>query len=134
MGKTKKHFADDSQRVAEAPGSVALAVESSRSVAELCGRFGIKREAYARLAGLSLRTVASLASGRTLSNATQKQVTEASRLIEALGAIIRPETLAAWLEAPNRAFGGSSPLQVAERGEADRLWRLVYELGSGEPL
>ena len=25
------------------------------------------------------------------------------------------------------------PLQVIERGETDRIWRMVYELDSGEP-
>jgi len=28
---------------------------------------------------------------------------------------------------------GSTPLQVIERGETDRIWRMVYELESGEP-
>jgi len=27
----------------------------------------------------------------------------------------------------------STPLQVIERGETDRIWRMVYELESGEP-
>ena len=34
---------------------------------------------------------------------------------------------------PNPAFDGSTPLQVVERGETDRVWRMVYELESGEP-
>jgi hypothetical protein len=39
----------------------------------------------------------------------------------------------AWLETPNEAFDGSTPLQVIERGESDRLWRMIYFLRSGEP-
>ncbi len=31
------------------------------------------------------------------------------------------------------AFDGSTPLQVIERGETDRIGRMVYELESGEP-
>lgn len=38
-----------------------------------------------------------------------------------------------WLETPNEAFEGSTPLQVIERGESDRIWRMVYFLRSGEP-
>jgi hypothetical protein len=38
-----------------------------------------------------------------------------------------------WLKDPNPAFDGSTPLQVIERGETDRIWRMVYELESGEP-
>ncbi len=33
----------------------------------------------------------------------------------------------------NPAFDGSTPPQVIERGETDRIWRRVYELESGEP-
>ena len=38
-----------------------------------------------------------------------------------------------WLKDPNPAFDGSTPLQVIERGETDRIGRMVYELESGEP-
>jgi hypothetical protein len=37
----------------------------------------------------------------------------------------------AWLDTPNDAFGGLKPVEVTERGEADRLWRMIYFLGSG---
>jgi hypothetical protein len=30
-------------------------------------------------------------------------------------------------------FSVSTLLQVIERGETDRIWRMVYELESGEP-
>jgi hypothetical protein len=32
---------------------------------------------------------------------------------------------------PNLAFEGSTPLQVVERGESDRLWRMIWELRMG---
>jgi len=38
-----------------------------------------------------------------------------------------------WLETPNEAFEGSTPLQVIERGESDRIWRMIYFLRFGEP-
>jgi hypothetical protein len=34
---------------------------------------------------------------------------------------------------PNPAFDGSTPLQVVERGETDRIWWMLYELESREP-
>lgn len=43
------------------------------------------------------------------------------------------EQLATWLKTPNKAFGGSQPLQVIERGEIDRIWRMIYFLESGSP-
>lgn len=42
-----------------------------------------------------------------------------------------PEQLSAWLKTSNPAFGGSQPLQVIERGEIDRVWRMIYFLESG---
>jgi len=38
-----------------------------------------------------------------------------------------------WERSSRPAFDGSTPLQVVERGETDRIWRMVYELESGEP-
>jgi hypothetical protein len=42
-----------------------------------------------------------------------------------------PEQLATWLKTPSKAFGGYQPLQVIERGEIDRVWRMIYFLESG---
>jgi hypothetical protein len=39
-----------------------------------------------------------------------------------------------WMERPNPAFEGSTPLQVVERGEIDRLWQMVYAVRTGQPL
>ena len=47
--------------------------------------------------------------------------------------LVSPEASGPWLKDPNPAFDGSTPLQVIERGETDRIWRMVYELESGEP-
>jgi hypothetical protein len=37
------------------------------------------------------------------------------------------------MQEPNPAFDGSTPLQVIERGESDRLWKMIYALESGDP-
>lgn len=58
----------------------------------------------------------------------------APELREALVDLIHNQAeVTAWLETPNEAFEGSTPLQVIERGESDRLWRMIYFLRSGEP-
>ncbi len=43
------------------------------------------------------------------------------------------EEIPGWLQQPNPAFDGFTPLQLFERGESDRLWRMIYELESGQP-
>jgi len=52
---------------------------------------------------------------------------------EPVAQIVSPEAIGPWLKDPNPAFDGSTPLQVIERGETARIWRMVYELESGEP-
>lgn len=55
-------------------------------------------------------------------------------LVTALRHLVQSEEdVVSWLETPNEAFEGSTPLQLIERGESDRLWRMIYFLRSGEP-
>lgn len=56
-----------------------------------------------------------------------------AELAEALWRLVDARAIGSWLMQPNPAFDGSTPLQVIERGETDRLWRMIYELESGQP-
>ena len=47
--------------------------------------------------------------------------------------VVEPACVDQWLSTPNPAFAGLSPLELIERGESDRLWRMIYELESGQP-
>jgi len=58
---------------------------------------------------------------------------EVDRLHQALAAVVGPARMGGWFETPNAAFGDLTPLEVVERGEADRLWRMIYHLEAGEP-
>jgi len=53
------------------------------------------------------------------------------RLLRALAEVVRKEAVAEWLEQPNEGFGNLKPLEVVERGEADRLWRIIHFVGAG---
>ena len=55
-----------------------------------------------------------------------------SRLFEELEKFVASENIGPWLKEPNPAFDSSTPLQVVERGESDRIWRMLYEVESGE--
>ncbi|HUG89588.1 MAG TPA: antitoxin Xre/MbcA/ParS toxin-binding domain-containing protein [Planctomycetaceae bacterium] len=59
----------------------------------------------------------------------RRRLREIDRLVEALSGVIGGEVIGAWLVRPNEAFGGLKPLEVIKRGEIDRVWRMVYELG-----
>ncbi len=58
---------------------------------------------------------------------------EITRLLDALADIIKAKAIGGWLQQPNPAFDGSTPLQVIERGETDRLWRMIWHLREGNP-
>jgi hypothetical protein len=54
-----------------------------------------------------------------------------SSLFDALAEIVPASQIGRGLDIPNLAFEGSTPLQVIERGESDRLWRMIWELRMG---
>ena len=51
--------------------------------------------------------------------------------MRALSDIIKAKAIGPWLQRPNNAFDGSTPLQVMERGENDRLWRMIWQIREG---
>ncbi|WP_143184895.1 antitoxin Xre/MbcA/ParS toxin-binding domain-containing protein [Rubritalea squalenifaciens] len=44
-----------------------------------------------------------------------------------------PAEVRTWLKEHNDAFEDTTPAQVIERGEADRIWRMIHLLESGQP-
>ena len=65
--------------------------------------------------------------------AGQPLQSEYEALCKALARIIEPDAVADWFQVPNAAFDGLKPIEVIERGESDRLWRMVFDLESGVP-
>jgi len=55
------------------------------------------------------------------------------RLLEGLSRVMTSEQVGPWTKSLNPAFCGYTPLQLVERGETDRIWRMVYDLESGQP-
>lgn len=58
---------------------------------------------------------------------------EMERLRAALADGMREEYIPRWLETPCAGLGGLKPVEILERGEVDRLWRVVLLIGSGMP-
>lgn len=52
---------------------------------------------------------------------TEQRWTELGRLFDELEKFVASENIGPWLKEPNPAFDGSTPLQVVERGETDRI-------------
>jgi hypothetical protein len=103
------------------------------SVRDFSTRYKLSHDTLTRITGFSLRAISNWVRGSKPSPATSRRFTETKRLFAALERLVSPEAIGPWLKDPNPAFDGSTPLQVIERGETDRVWQMVYELESGEP-
>lgn len=95
---------------------------------------GLTRKQFARLSGFSERALAAWEAGEAPGDQARLRLTELDRLRAALARVINPAALADWLDTPADAFDGLKPIEVVERGQIDRLWRMVFELESGSPF
>lgn len=95
--------------------------------------FHLPQPLLVRLTGFSPRSVAKWSQGDTPSAKQEKALVEMDRLLDGLSRVMEPAQVGRWLKQPNNAFDGSTPLQVVERGELDRIWRMLYDLESGQP-
>ncbi|OAM89723.1 MbcA/ParS/Xre antitoxin family protein [Termitidicoccus mucosus] len=95
--------------------------------------FHLPQPMLVRLTGFSPRSVAKWGQGEAPSLKQEKALVEMDRLLDGLARVMEPAQVGRWLKQPNTAFDGSTPLQVVERGEIDRIWRMLYDLESGQP-
>lgn len=102
-------------------------------VTNLRKRLQLKQAEFARLVPVSVRSLATLEKGTPPTDVVARRLTELQRLTNALSEVIQQESLGAWLQTPNVAFDGLKPLEVIDRGESDRLWKMIYFLRSGVP-
>jgi transcriptional regulator with XRE-family HTH domain len=103
-----------------------------RSLKQIRESIGLTQPELARLLGLSTRWVA-MQEASSADALRDRKVAEVVRLLEALSQVVQPRSIRGWLHTPNPAFDGLKPVEVIERGEIDRLWRMVFYLESGVP-
>lgn len=125
--------AEQAQAPKPQAGLAAPARPSARLVAEVRSGLGVTRELFARLTGFSVRAIAGWEAGRPISEAGRRRVQEMKRLRDLLAEGMQAEFIPAWLETPCEGLEGLKPVEVLERGEADRLWRVALLIGSGMP-
>lgn len=107
---------------------------SEVNIKQFCSRFRMARPELTRLTGFSQRAVDDWARTNAPSPPALRKLKEIRRLFDALAGIMEADYVGEWVKEPNAAFDGSTPLQVIERGESDRLWRMIYQVETGEPL
>jgi hypothetical protein len=104
---------------------------TSDQVSLLAQEAGMNYDMLARALSVSRRSISGWLSGREPERINQVRINEFGRLVAELRSIIKPEKLKVWWKQPVENFGGSTPLQVLERGETDRLWRMIWEIREG---
>jgi hypothetical protein len=92
---------------------------------------GMNYDMLARAMSVSRRSVSLWLAGKEPERINRVRIKEFARLIAELCTIVKPEKLKDWWNKPVSNFGGSTPLQVLERGEMDRIWRMIWEVREG---
>jgi hypothetical protein len=122
---TKKSFHSPVANRKRGASSKMLSIESPRQL------LGIKKRIFSRLAGFSERAITDFESGKKVSDALARRMKELTQFQKRLSRVVKASAIPAWLETPNKAFDGLTPIEVVERGEIDRLWNMIYFLESG---
>ncbi len=116
---------------ARASSSLLAPGKSESDVRRLSRAYNLSNEAVSRVTGASPRTVSYWNAGVAPQRSSAQKLREVTRLFDALSDIIKARSIGPWLQRPNDAFDGSTPLQVMERGENDRLWRMIWQISEG---
>jgi transcriptional regulator with XRE-family HTH domain len=105
-----------------------------RSASGLRRRLRMTQAEFARLLGVSVRQVSGIESGKPLSPRDERALSEVLELVAALEEIMPAELVGDWLARPNEEFRKLKPLELVERGESGKLWRMIHLVGTGEPF
>ena len=116
---------------ARASSSLVAPQKSEPDVRRLSRAYNLSNEAVSRVTGASPRTVSYWNAGIAPQRSSAQKLREVTRLFDALSDIIKAKSIGPWLQRPNDAFDGSTPLQVMELGENDRLWRMIWQIREG---
>lgn len=111
----------------------SLPVAKTTTARQLRQHFDLARPIFARLMGCSERALANWEAGRTIPEIYQSRLNELKKLYEELSEVAEAEKIGAWFIAPNEEFGGLKPIELIERGEMFRIWRMIFFLKSGMP-
>jgi len=109
----------------------AASERTSEQLSSLAKEAGMNYDMLAKALSVSRRSISGWLSGQEPERINRVRINEFGRLVAELRIIIRPEKLKSWWNQPVANFGGSTPLQVLERGETDRIWRMIWEIDEG---
>ncbi len=103
---------------------------NARAAVKVRESMGLSVEEFSRVTRYPVETIARWETGHPMSEQARGKYEEIQRLGEALSRIARLEGIAKWLGAPSALLEGKTPFEVLERGESERVWRVVRQIES----
>ena len=100
-------------------------------VRKLRTELGMSRAEFSRLLGASERAVASWERGEEPRQAHARLLHQVERIYRTATKVMKPELVGTWFVTPLESLGNLKPLEAIERGEHDRVWRLLFAVESG---
>jgi len=131
---TPHHVNTPQKTKAKASRPMPAVINTPQWVVDTRRSLGVTQDVFARMVGVTTRSVAGWESGRQINESSLRRIKEMRRLRAELGKVMEPDFIPKWLVSPVEGLGGMSPVQALEHGETDRMWRAVFLLGSGLPL
>ncbi len=110
------------------------AMDRGATAAELRDRLGLTRPVFARLVGVSERTVADWERAKDPKPASPRALQELRSVIEACERVMKPEFVGTWIVTPNEALAGFKAIELIERGETSKVLRALFYVEAGIPL
>jgi transcriptional regulator with XRE-family HTH domain len=115
-------------------GKPAAAPGRMNPLKQLRDALGLSRPVFARLMGCSERALANWEAGSPIQDIYKSRLNELRKLYDELAEVVEPDGIGDWLITPNEEFDGLKPIELVERGEMFRIWRMIFLLKSGTPF
>jgi len=103
-------------------------------VRQLRQQYCIPQALLARMLDVSLRTVSSLETGAMPVAKVHRNLTQATRLCDALAESMKSGYVGRWLDEFNDMLDGLKPIEAIERGRVDLVWQVADGLKFGSQL
>jgi DNA-binding XRE family transcriptional regulator len=100
-------------------------------VAQVRRNWGVDRATFARMAGITERTIGEWERNKPKEGSNLRAIIELDRLYDALCRVVKPEYIRPWLEITNPAFDPLTPIEVLQRGHIDRVYQMIFEMEIG---
>lgn len=101
------------------------------SVLQLRSDLGLTHSDFGRLVGASERAIRNWEAGEEPRQAHARLLVQVQRIYEIASKVMKRPYIGTWLTTPADGLDGLKPLEALERGEHDRVWRLLFAVESG---